>query len=272
MFKNLIKTKGFSPKKQDVIGKSSQNHEAGSVIVWILAMVAIFAALNYAISAGSRSGGAKISQEQARLAANDIIQYASTLKNAVQTLQINGCQDTEVSFDQAIISGYSNINAPTDQSCHIFKPNGGGLTYQRPDTDWLDSTKSALNFYGTLHTTSSLYVAGLGVDGAGANCAGASDDCRELITGIPYIKEDICKAINKKLGTGVDNDGTPYTDTGVSYGASTNNQFTGSYATSGDTMGAATPSNYTNMMAGCIAGDTNPASGSYSFFQVLIVR
>ena len=77
-------------------------------------------------------------------------------------------------------------------------------------------------------------------------------------------------AINKKLSWGTDSQGTPFKDTGTSY----NNApitFQGTFV-SGHNMGAATPTDYSNIMAGCIEGDVAPPSGTYSFFQVLIVR
>ncbi len=261
------------PKKQDFKENSGVNPQSGSVIVWILVAVALFAALNYAVSYSSRSGGAQISSEQAKLAATEILDYGHAIRNAVQTLQINGCNDTEISFDQAIVSGYSNPNSPSDNSCHVFHPNGGGLSYQALQDDWLDglATSQAATHYGTWYTNGGAWITGLGIDGSGSACATAVQDCRELLTGVPFIKEEICKEINKKLDWGTDSNGTPYKDTGTSYGASPSLFFDGAYDNELH-MGTATPSNYSSIMAGCIEGDTSPASGTYSFFQVLIVR
>ena len=52
---------------------------------------------------------------------------AVLLRRLFNHLQINGCTDSEISFEQAVVSGYSNANSPTDNSCHVFHVNGGGL-------------------------------------------------------------------------------------------------------------------------------------------------
>jgi len=253
----------FSTKKQDFI----RNSEKGSVIVWILVAIALFAALNYAVSKGTRSGATTITKEKAAVAASEIIDYGRALKQAVQTLQINGCSDTDVSFQNAVVAGYSHI---ADTSCHVFHPNGGGMNYLVPHDEWVDGVNTAQTHYQTWYTTSNSWVLGLGTDGSGSNCSGGAGDssCRELITGVPFIREEICIEINKKLGVGADSTGTPYQDTGNSY-SSPVSTFVGTYSTSGNQMGNATPSNYSNIMAGCIEGDSTPG---YSFFQVLIVR
>lgn len=269
----MLKINDFLQKKQGFNTRDNMCKERGGAIIWIFLMIAIFAALNYAVSKGSRGGAAQISQEQARMAATDILDYSRTIKNAVQTLQINGCADTEVSFDQAVVSGYSNPNSPSDESCHVFKTNGGGLNYQTPDKDWLDGSKSALTHYGTQYTSSNIWLTGLGINGSGSPCAGATGDCRELMTGIPFIKKSICMTINKKLGWGTDSKGTPYKDSGFSYAHFTHIPFAGVYPpVAGNEMGTATPTSYSNIMTGCIESTASHPADTYSFFQVLIVR
>ena len=257
--------------------QNGQDNERGSAIIWILIMVALFAALNYAVSRGSRSGGATISKEQAAVAATEIIDYARLVKQTVQTLQINGCSDTEISFENTKVAGYTNPNAPSDNSCHIFDLAGGGINYLIPKDDWMDglATSEASGHYETWYTTAQNWITGLGTDDVASACTGGGGDnnCYELITGVPFIKKDVCVAINKKLGWGTDDTGTPYQDDGFSYANSTTEFFTGTYdVTVSTNMGLATPSNYSNIMTGCIEGDSTPPSGTYSFFQVLIAR
>ena len=117
------------------------------------------------------------------------------------------------------------------------------------------ATSQAAGHYGTWYTNSRVHMRGLGIDNNGSICSSGTGDCKELTTGVPFIKKDICLAINKKLGWGTDNIGTPFSDEGNSYGASPQIEFTGSYVHSGSNMGAATPSDYSNIMAGCIEGD-----------------
>ena len=251
----------------------ASSHEQGNVLFLIMIVIALFAALTLVMTQGSRSGANGISKEKAAIAATDILNNAAAIKRTVQTLQINGCSDTEISFETPRVAGYTNPNAPVDNSCHVYHPDGGGLNYVAPDEEWNDASKSANNHYGTWFTSGAGWITGLGTDGSSSNCLGGAADgsCRELLTGIPYIQQEICLAINKKLSWGFDENGTPYQDNGNSYAASTHTNFIGTYS-DGSSMGQATPSAYSNIMTGCIEGDSNPAAGSYSFFQVLIAR
>ena len=269
----LVKKQGdnalwHSPPYPPINGGGNQQ---GSAIVWILIAIALFAALNFTISQGSRSGTQSITKEQARLAATEILDYGRAIKQAVQTLQINGCSDTEVSFENPVVPGYEHT-PPARDECKVFHPAGGGLNYLEPEEEWMDglATSQAAGHYGTWFTNSRVHIRGLGIDNNGSVCSSGTGDCKELTTGVPFIKKEICIEINKKIGWGVDDNGTPYQDTGASYGTGT--LFTGSYPSGGVQMGTASPSNYSNIMTGCIEGDVAPPSGTYSFFQVLIVR
>jgi len=264
------------PKNQGFTHSKGENAQAGGAIIWIFIMIALFAALNYAITNNSRSGVSNISDKQAELAASEILDYSNSIKRAVHELQINGCDDTEISFQNAVIGGYSNPNSPSDNSCHVFHSNGGGLQYVEPNRDWLDNTNNTVSHYGTWYTSAQSAINGLGVDPVGSACAGGTSDpsCHELITGVPFIKRNICEEINKKLGWGTDDNGTPFKDSGNSYGYTSLSQpFDGDYApASPHGMGLASPSNYSAITSGCIEGGLDPAAGTYSFFQVLIVR
>jgi len=255
--------------------RNDDQHEKGSAIIWILIAIALFAALNFAITQGSRSGGATISKEQAALAATEILDYGRAIKQAVQTLQINGCSDTEVSFENNVVAGYEHT-PPARDECKVFHPAGGGLNYLEPEEEWMDglATSQTAAHYGTWFTNAEITLSGLGITGFGAVCSGGAtdDSCRELMTGVPFIKREICIAINKKIGWGTNDEGTPYKDGAGSYGNYSHTNFSGTYAINGNRMGTATPSNYSNIMTGCIEGDGNPVAGTYSFFQVLIVR
>lgn len=271
----MLRNSRFFEKKQGFIGIQPRSTERGSAIIWVFIMIGLFAALSFAISDGSRSGEGTISKEQADLASTEILDYASAIKRAVQELQINGCSDTEISFENGVVSGYSNPNSPSDESCHVFKPNGAGLRYVTPNKKWLDNINTSISHYGVWYTSAQSAVNGLGIDAIGSSCAGGLSDgsCHELITGVPFIQLDVCKSINKKLGWGADLQGTPYKDTGNSYGFSTSQFFTGDYAPMApNQMGTASPSDYSGVISGCIEGVSNPASGTYSFFQVLIAR
>jgi hypothetical protein len=73
----------------------------------------------------------------------------------VDLVRGNGCTDEQISFENNIVSGYTNTNAPADYSCHIFHPDGGGLTWLSPPTGasptnlYVYTTNNVLSVFGT---------------------------------------------------------------------------------------------------------------------------
>ena len=111
----FAKKQGFNSDKTDGEGRvfrfvcqEKGKNETGGAIVWILVAIALFAALNYAVSKGTRSGATTISKEQAVVASNEILDYGRAIRQAVQTLQINGCGDTEISFENSVVLPMAN--------------------------------------------------------------------------------------------------------------------------------------------------------------------
>jgi len=165
----------------------SYHSEQGGIIVWIMVMVALFAALSYAVSQGSRSGTQSISSEQANLAATEILDYAAAVRRVVQELQINGCADTEISFQANGNSGYVNPNAPSDNSCHVFHPSGGGINASPDDSfETMDSIT---------------YVGASDLLGIGTNCTDPA--CADLYIRFRFIGvagQSLCGVLNEKMG------------------------------------------------------------------------
>ncbi len=131
------------------MNKESQN---GNAIILILLAVGLFAALGYAFTNTSRTSTVFLSDETAKSYANQIIAYGSDVQSAVKRLQLRGCGDNEISFENNIAAGYTNPNAPSDNSCHVYDVAGGGLTYQAPSpqygagTEWVATGRGI--FYG----------------------------------------------------------------------------------------------------------------------------
>jgi hypothetical protein len=248
--------------------------ERGSAVVWILIMIALLAALSVALTQGSRSSLGSLDREQSDLAASEIIGYGQSLREAARMLKIKGCTDNYINFESAVLGpSFTNPLAPTDDSCDVFSGTGGGISYDKPQKEWLDINHATQAHWGQWFATGVTHIIGVGTEGnAGPGClvAGTSD-CKELIMGLPYIPLNVCRAINRKLGFGGATDGTPPKDSGSSFAATASTPFVGVYSTTGSEMGTATPT-YRSSLAGCIEGDTDPAAGTYHFFQVLLAR
>ena len=106
------------------------NKQNGNALFLILIAVALFAALSYAVTQSGRSGGG-INREQATIDAANMIQYAGQIQQAIYRLKlINGCTENTISVEGVPDKAGTSINAsaPADKSCHIFDPEGGGVS------------------------------------------------------------------------------------------------------------------------------------------------
>ena len=105
----------------------SAGKNSGNALFLILIAVALFAALGYAISNSARSGKTDTSTEKAQLAAGVNDQCTASINAAVLRLSmVKGCASDQISYE---LPDGTNLNpkAPTNKSCHIFSPLGGGV-------------------------------------------------------------------------------------------------------------------------------------------------
>ena len=113
----------------------------------------------------------------------------------------NGCKESELSFEDTYDTGYVN-NTRADGTCNLFQPQGGGLEYAVPDASWLDSTWQSTysTFYGKWFFFNNVCVIGVGT-GSNSNCwnDGTNTDS-DLVVYLPFVTQNICKAINDGLG------------------------------------------------------------------------
>jgi hypothetical protein len=211
----------FEPKtaKNQGITRDSLLCERGSVLLWILIAVALFGALSFMLNKGNRAGIGQVSQEKATLAATEILDYGQALRRVVQELQINGCEDDEISFENTTVSAYINAKAPTDESCHVFAYNGGGLNYTNADDTWFDDTYNTAPYNDGINYGRHIFSGNLPIEGIGTTAA----DLRYVLN---FVRPEVCMAINDKLG--VDNPGGAPPVDGVGT-ATTSYIFAGNY-------------------------------------------
>ncbi|MGM0423221.1 MAG: hypothetical protein ACQEQL_09025, partial [Pseudomonadota bacterium] len=118
--------------------KENMSSQKGNALFLILIAVALFAALSYAVTQSGRDA-AGIEEEQELLDAGVAQQCEGAVNHAIKRVKtLNGCQPDQISYE---IEGGINVNddAPADESCHLFRENGGGATpcgaYEDPKTD-----------------------------------------------------------------------------------------------------------------------------------------
>lgn len=166
------------------------NLQRGIAIAPILFVVALLAVLASAIAAGSGAFNGDTSAVKVKAQATAILEYANEVKFAVDRVIAKGCKDTEISFENPIVSGYANPNAPSDKSCHVFDVNGGGIFYK------------GYSFFGyngaRFNTCSDVNCALAGTGGL---------DC-DLYLRFEGVDSAVCQAANDMLGIS----GNPYMD------------------------------------------------------------
>ena len=238
--------------------------ESGNAIFYVLIAVGLLAALSYTVAQSTRGNVNNITIERAGLYAAEIIEYGNVMSMAVSQARLRGYTMSEVSFENAVVSGYTNANC-LESECKIFDLAGGAVHYMVPKPEWLDSAQSGQLRYGELYfhaETSAIEV-------------GENDD--DLIMFIPYLKKGLCEAINAKLGLTPASRDVPLEMHGP---FAVNIKFTGSYVASFDrkVSGDGTTGE-TDILYGKTAGCTEasgtastPLTGTYHYYQVLIAR
>jgi hypothetical protein len=97
--------------------------QRGNVLFLILIAVALFAALSYAVTQSTNSGGANTSKEQAKLDRAELENYMAALQTGIMRLTIvRGCDTVDFTPPAEWVAG--------KKSCHLFHPDGAGVNYR----------------------------------------------------------------------------------------------------------------------------------------------
>src|SRR5690606_765080 len=111
----------------------------------------------------------------------------ATIEKAVGKLLAKENSESRISFTRSSGDGYELTPSETDSE-KVFHISGGGAQYLDPPKGVLDTTRSAEPGYGSWLYTGYDVVTGIGSDGQA-----------ELIAMLPYVRQDVCIAINNKL-------------------------------------------------------------------------
>lgn len=162
------------------------NNESGNVLFLILIAVALFAALSYAVTSSSRSGGGDANNETNLISSATITQYPASVRTAILRMQVSGGVDiANLQFNPP--SDFDNCTN-SNTRC-VFHPSGGGATYVTAPADVMDS-----NSPGTWTFNGDFEIENIGITTSGS-AAG-----NEIIAFLPDIKEGVCSRINTELG------------------------------------------------------------------------
>lgn len=169
--------------------------ERGNILFLILLAIVLFAALTYAVNGGFRvSQDQNIPKEKATSIAAEIMQKATLVEQTVTRLRVVGdCKDTEIQFTVQNSVAY-DTPSPTDKHCYVFNPAGGGLNSPAFSSEYYDPALTGATRWGNY------VLAANPVINVGTDCANPYDSCADLVMFVPFLKKDICTAINKAYG------------------------------------------------------------------------
>lgn len=163
--------------------KSLINNENGNVLFLILIAVALFAALSYAVTSSTRTGGGSADSETNLISSAQITSYPSSVSVTVGRMIISGSTAEEIRFNRP--SEYTNLDS---DDIGAFHPNGGSATYIPAPADVMVGTAA-----GEWVFNAELEIPEIGLSGAGGN---------DVIAYLIGVKQAICRKINEEHGLG----------------------------------------------------------------------
>lgn len=243
--------------------------ESGNVLFLILIAVALFAALSYAVTQSTRSGGGDAGKETSKISSAQLTQYPAGIRTSLVRMIIGGQNVETLEFnppaDFANCTEYPSSSGKYPRC--VFHPSGGGATYSAPATDlvngtsqWVFNAENEINLVGTSTGDDTVTV-----------------PTADLIAFLPDVTLSVCETINDQLGI----NGIPV-ESGIDY-TSANDMVNPDGATDtgicgpapatcdGATIGSPTGTNVSELDGQPFGCFEQPA-GTYVYYHVLIER
>lgn len=236
---------------------TERKSERGNVLFLILIAVALFAALSYAVTQSTRSGGGDASRETNLVNAAGITQYPASIKTAITRMIIsNSTQPEDLLFDTP--STFGSLNTDDLKERAVFYPTGGGATYVEAPSSVMDT--SGVNPTGTWHFNGENQIINIGK----SDTSGITADNVDVIAFLPHVKKAVCDSIHTKLGLSTSYE--TMADIDVTTDMDFSNQ--GLSAPAGDSIGVAASSIMIGQPQGCFL----ISADYYVYYQVVNER
>lgn len=236
--------------------------EKGNVLFLILIAVALFAALSYAVTQSTRSGGGSGDNETALINSAQLTQYPATVRTAVMRMIIRGTNMTDLEFvaPANFATECTNTGVINFDWC-VFHPEGGGETWAEAPNVLMAAGSPGAWVYNYNNR-----VLNLGTSGAGATG-------NDLIAFLPGITDTLCARINEELRLGTTTGITG--DMSANWAAATNMDSASTAPTGvGFTIGATNGTSDAALIGqpfGCFVNDT-ATPGINVYYHVLVER
>ena len=172
-------------KMERVMGykQNRRKNESGNVLFLILIAVALFAALSYAVTQSTRSGGGSTEREKATLSSASMTQHPTGMRTAIIRMVLSGVDVASIAFNSP--ANFSGVS----EELLVFHPNGGAAVYQQAPSDLMSSAGLGTWFYNV-----NWDIPQIGTDGGGGN---------DVIAFLPGITQAVCKQTNAEFAISV---------------------------------------------------------------------
>ncbi|MCC6598604.1 MAG: hypothetical protein IT559_07435 [Alphaproteobacteria bacterium] len=248
-----------------------RERESGNVLFLILIAVALFAALSYAVTQSSRSGGGDANSEKSLVNSAQITQYPASVRTSLVRMMVsNGTSADIMNFDPP--TDFATTCTASPAPC-VFHPSGGGATYVTAPAEVMASAAQ-----GTWYFSSTYQVQDIGT-------TVASNAGNEIIAFLVGVSPSVCKKLNTQLGIGAtdDTDANGVGDAGIAVAnipTSAMGQISGNLGIDGYVAAQVIDGpDFAGQPFGCVdfddaTNDTNSstADGALVYYHVLIER
>jgi hypothetical protein len=242
--------------------------ESGNALIYILIVIALFAAFSYAVTIGSRAGVQTLTEDKEKLLSAEIIEYGDIVANAATQLRLRGYSVNQISFEDPMTNGHATFDDYVNASCggvecFVFDPSGGGVKWKEVPEGLL-VPESGQKDYAWWSISGAYSIKNVGTD-----CTSGSS-CKDLILFLNNVRLSVCKLFNEHLG--IDNPASAPPEAAIGYDPM-NNHFHGTYDSgNGQIAGKNTEDAvFHGKMAGCFS-HTTPVANTYMYYQVLLPR
>lgn len=166
--------------------------QAGNVLFLILIAVALFAALSYAVTQSTRSGGGDASSEKSLVSSAALTQYPASIKTAITRMLIsNGVAANDLLFDKP---PFTNLTTDPLKKRGVFFPDlGGGATYSTAPAD-VGTTAAPLPWFFNGENE----VQNIGSNRASGTAPTVAS--ADIVAFLPDVTKALCDKIHEQLG------------------------------------------------------------------------
>jgi hypothetical protein len=263
----MIKFRGEKEVTPSLQKSRSRQTESGNVLFLILIAVALFAALSYAVTQSTRSGGGS-DNETGLINSAQITQYPASIRTSVVRMIIGGVDVTSIQFNAP--SDFGNL---TDPTFGVFNPSGGSATFSVAPQEMIAAGNTSFFAANGLSKGEWVFNSENQIDLIGTtDTGGPTTSTADIIAFLPGITLSLCNRLNDEL----DLPTPPPAEAGINYSTQMNGDGTSAPdigaggGSIGDAANTAANAPLDGHPFGCF--QDSGATTRYVYYHVLVER